>query len=48
MDEEESRLYFAPEKDNIVFCSAIDSWGFTISAFAKIHAKKLGCNPKQL
>jgi hypothetical protein len=46
IDEEESKLYFAPEKDNIVFCSAYDSWAFTVSVFARIHAAKLGCSEK--
>ena len=39
----ESQLYFATEKNNIVFCSALDCWGFTIRDFAKIFAAKWQC-----
>ena len=46
IDEQEGKLYFSPEKDNIIFCSAIDSWAFTISDFASIYAKKLGLDQR--
>ncbi|PLN76717.1 P-loop containing nucleoside triphosphate hydrolase protein [Aspergillus taichungensis] len=35
-------LYFAPEKNNVIFCSAVDGWAFTIRQFAAIYEKKLG------
>lgn len=35
-------LYFAPEKNNVIFCSATDGWAFTIRQFAGIYEKKLG------
>lgn len=40
MDDE--NLYFAPEKNNVIFCSAIDGWAFTIRQFAAIYEKKIG------
>lgn len=41
-------LYFAPEKNNVVFGSAIDGWGFNISQFAAIYQKKLGIKREKL
>jgi len=38
-DEDDSNLYFAPERGNVVFASAIDGWGFRIHQFAKIHSQ---------
>ncbi|EEQ89953.2 elongation factor 2 [Blastomyces dermatitidis ER-3] len=35
-------LYFAPEKNNVIFCSATDGWAFTIRQFAGLYEKKLG------
>ncbi|KAJ9193037.1 hypothetical protein DTO166G4_8207 [Paecilomyces variotii] len=35
-------LYFAPEKNNVIFCSALDGWAFTIRQFAAIYERKLG------
>jgi ribosome assembly protein 1 len=40
IDDED--LYFAPEKNNVIFGSAIDGWAFTIKQFASIYEKKLG------
>ena len=34
-EEAEERLLFSPEKGNVIFCSAIDQWAFTIEEFAK-------------
>jgi len=28
-DADDSNIYFAPEKGNVVFASAADAWGFT-------------------
>nr|CAB3241359.1 elongation factor Tu GTP-binding domain-containing protein 1 [Phallusia mammillata] len=41
-DTDDSELYFAPEKGNVVFASATDGWGFQIQHFAKMFAAKLG------
>ena len=50
-DEEETlenNFFFAPEKGNVAFASAIDGWGFTIPAFAYIISKKLSIKPRAL
>ncbi|KAL1748353.1 P-loop containing nucleoside triphosphate hydrolase protein [Schizophyllum fasciatum] len=39
---EDEDIYFAPEKGNVVFASAIDGWGFRVSKFASLYAAKLG------
>ncbi|KAI9928111.1 Cytoplasmic GTPase/eEF2-like protein (ribosomal biogenesis) [Aspergillus wentii] len=41
-ERDDEDLYFAPEKNNVIFCSAIDGWAFTIRQFAAIYEKKLG------
>ncbi|KAL6072938.1 Elongation factor-like GTPase 1 [Balamuthia mandrillaris] len=38
---DDSDVYFAPEKGNVVFASATDGWGFRLHQFADIYAKKL-------
>lgn len=48
LDKIEDKMYFSPEKGNVIFCSAMDNWGFTIHDFAAIFAKKLSCNEKVL
>jgi ribosome assembly protein 1 len=34
--------YFSPEKNNVIFSSAIDGWAFTCRQFAALWEKKLG------
>ncbi|KAL3474131.1 P-loop containing nucleoside triphosphate hydrolase protein [Aspergillus californicus] len=41
-ERDDEDIYFAPEKNNVIFCSAIDGWAFTIRQFAAIYEKKLG------
>ncbi|PWW79517.1 P-loop containing nucleoside triphosphate hydrolase protein [Tuber magnatum] len=41
-EKDDEDIYFAPEKDNVIFASAIDGWAFTVRQFAGIHEKKLG------
>ncbi|PYI00663.1 P-loop containing nucleoside triphosphate hydrolase protein [Aspergillus sclerotiicarbonarius CBS 121057] len=41
-ERDDEDLYFAPEKNNVIFCSAVDGWAFTIRQFAVIYEKKLG------
>ena len=41
-DADDSNLYFSPEQGNVVFCSAVDGWAFSLNTFAKIYSKKLG------
>jgi ribosome assembly protein 1 len=41
-EKDDEDLYFAPEKNNVIFSSAIDGWAFTVRQFAGIYEKKLG------
>ncbi|EXJ84083.1 elongation factor 2 [Capronia epimyces CBS 606.96] len=41
-ERDDEDLYFAPEKYNVIFASAIDGWAFTVRQFAGIYEKKLG------
>jgi ribosome assembly protein 1 len=41
-ERDDEDIYFAPEKDNVIFSSAVDGWAFTIKQFAVIYEKKLG------
>ena len=44
----EEAFFFAPEKGNVAFSSAVDRWAFTLREFAEIYAQKVGFNPKSL
>ncbi|KJY00102.1 translation elongation factor 2/ribosome biogenesis protein [Zymoseptoria brevis] len=39
---EDEDIYFEPEKNNVIFSSAIDGWAFTPRQFASLYEKKLG------
>lgn len=41
-EKDDEDLYFAPEKNNVIFSSAIDGWAFTVHQFASLYEKKLG------
>jgi ribosome assembly protein 1 len=41
-ERDDEDLYFAPEKNNVIFGSAIDGWACTVRQFAGIYEKKLG------
>ena len=41
-EKDDEDIYFAPEKNNVIFSSAIDGWAFTIKQFAGLYEKKLG------
>ncbi|KAI2088102.1 Cytoplasmic GTPase/eEF2-like protein (ribosomal biogenesis) [Ophidiomyces ophidiicola] len=41
-ESDDEHLYFAPEKNNVIFCSATDGWAFTIRQFSALYEKKLG------
>lgn len=41
-ETDDEDLYFAPERNNVIFASAIDGWAFTVRQFADIYEKKLG------
>ena len=42
LKEPKKDFYFAPEKGNVIFASAIDGWAFRTNDFAAIYATKLG------
>ena len=41
-ERDDEDLYFAPEKNNVIFSSAIDGWAFTVRQFASLYEKKIG------
>ena len=47
-DKDDSNLYFMPEKNNVIFASALDGWAFTISSFSRVLAKKLKISKQTL
>ncbi|GMM38403.1 GTPase [Saccharomycopsis crataegensis] len=46
--KDDKDLYFHPEKNNVIFGSAIDGWGFTIQQLAAFYEKKLGFKRENL
>ncbi|KAI4891809.1 hypothetical protein NFI96_024233, partial [Prochilodus magdalenae] len=47
-ETDDSHLYFSPDQGNVVFASAIDSWGFSILQFAQIYSQKMGIRSELL
>ncbi|KAI0916977.1 hypothetical protein AcW1_007709 [Taiwanofungus camphoratus] len=47
-EKDDEDIYFAPERGNVVFASAIDGWGFRIGKFAHLYAMKLGIKETNL
>jgi ribosome assembly protein 1 len=47
-EKEDEDIYFAPEKGNVVFSSAVDGWAFTIQGFAGMFAQRLGVKRETL
>lgn len=41
-EKDDEDIYFEPEKNNVIFGSAIDGWAFTPRQFAGLYEKKLG------
>ncbi|KAF1847027.1 P-loop containing nucleoside triphosphate hydrolase protein [Cucurbitaria berberidis CBS 394.84] len=41
-EKDDQDIYFAPEKNNVIFGSAIDGWAFTVKQFAGLYERKLG------
>lgn len=41
-EKDDDGIYFEPEKNNVIFSSAIDGWAFTPRQFAGLYEKKLG------
>jgi ribosome assembly protein 1 len=48
LEELENKVYFSPEKNNVLFASAVDNWCFDVMTFAKMIAEKLGCRAKAI
>lgn len=48
VEKSDDDLYFSPEKNNVIFASAIDGWGFNVSQFAAIYERKLGIKREKL
>ncbi|CDK27729.1 unnamed protein product [Kuraishia capsulata CBS 1993] len=48
VEKDDEDIYFAPEKNNVIFASAYDGWGFNIAQFASIYEKKLGMKRQNL
>ncbi|KZT73840.1 P-loop containing nucleoside triphosphate hydrolase protein [Daedalea quercina L-15889] len=47
-ERDDEDIYFAPEKGNVIFASAITGWGFRIGKFAHLYAVKLGIKEAKL
>lgn len=45
---DDSAIYFAPEKGNVLFASGYDGWAFRIYEFAALYSKKLGIKEETL
>ncbi|PSN65884.1 P-loop containing nucleoside triphosphate hydrolase protein [Corynespora cassiicola Philippines] len=41
-ERDDEDIYFAPEKNNVIFSSAVDGWAFTVKQFAALYERKLG------
>lgn len=48
VEKSDEDIYFAPEKNNVVFASAMDGWGFNISQFAAMYERKVGIKREKL
>ncbi|GME76847.1 unnamed protein product [Ambrosiozyma monospora] len=48
IEKDDQDIYFSPEKNNVIFASAIDGWGFNIAQFSVIYEKKLGIHREKL
>lgn len=47
-EKDDEDIYFAPEKGNVIFASALDGWGFRVGKFAQLYAQKLGIKEANL
>ncbi|GLB38509.1 putative elongation factor G C-terminus [Lyophyllum shimeji] len=47
-ERDDEDIYFAPERGNVIFASAIDGWGFRVGKFAQLYAAKLGIKEANL
>lgn len=42
IEKDDKDIYFDPQKNNVVFASAVDGWAFSVNTFAKFYLVKLG------
>lgn len=47
-ERDDEDLYFAPERGNVIFASALDGWAFRLDQFAHLHAVRLGMREDRL
>lgn len=47
-EKDDEDIYFAPEKGNVIFASALDGWGFRVGKFAQMYSAKLGFKESNL
>lgn len=47
-EKDDEDIYFAPERGNVIFASALDGWGFRVGKFAQLYAAKLGIKEANL
>ena len=47
-EKDDEDIYFAPDRGNVIFASAIDGWGFRVGKFAQLYAQKLGVQEANL
>jgi ribosome assembly protein 1 len=47
-EKDDEDIYFAPDRGNVVFASAVDGWGFRVGHFAQLFATKLGIQEANL
>ena len=45
---DDSSIYFAPERGNVLFASGFDGWAFRIFEFAALYSKRLGIKEEVL
>ncbi|KAF9489018.1 P-loop containing nucleoside triphosphate hydrolase protein [Pleurotus eryngii] len=48
LEKDDEDIYFAPERGNVIFASAIDGWGFRVSKFSQLYSTKLGFKEQTL
>ena len=47
-EKDDEDIYFAPDRGNVIFASALDGWGFRVGKFAQLYAQKLGIKEANL
>ncbi|AEY97713.1 FAFR031Cp [Eremothecium gossypii FDAG1] len=48
VERDDADIYFDPSRNNVIFASAADGWGFNVSLFAKFYEQKLGAKRENL